>query len=70
MKPITDDVVHTLMQGIAKRESRSVRQSGSAKIIKFARGVAKQDDIISLDAVRARKSISGVFCYVARLGSV
>lgn len=70
MKPITDDVVHTLMQGIAKRESRSARQSGSAKIIKFTRGMAKQGDVISLDAARARKTISGVFCYVARLGSV
>ena len=70
MKPITDDVVHTLMQEIAKRERRSVKQSGSAKIIKFARRVAKRDDIVFLNTRRTRKTISGVFCYVSRLGRV
>lgn len=71
MKPITDDVVHSLLKGIAAREKtqRSVRRAGSApaKIIKFT-GPNVKNGQIKIDAKGTRRTISGVFCYVSRLG--
>lgn len=72
MKPITDDVVHSLLQGIAAREQTRTRsrraRSTPAKIISFS-GPAIKEGKIAMDAKGARRTISGVFCYVSRLGS-
>jgi hypothetical protein len=72
MKPITDDVVHSLLQGIAAREKtrrgRDRRASSApAKIIKFT-GPNVRNGKIKIDAEGTRRTISGVFCYVSRLG--
>ena len=73
MKPITDDVVHSLLQGIAAREKSRGRgrraRSTPAKVIKFS-GPAVKDGIIVGETGGARRTISGVFCYVSRLRSV
>ncbi len=69
MKPITDDVVFSILQGLEKRERnansiRKVTKTGlSARIL----GPIGNKRIISLDAARqARRTVSGVFCYVAK----
>ncbi len=70
MKPITDDVVFSIMQGLERRERRQmsapdrVKQTLSEKIL----GFEGNRRIISLDFARkrARRTVSGVFCYVAR----
>ncbi len=73
MKPITDDVVHSLLEGIAAREKtrgRSRRaRSTPAKVIKIG-GPAIKEGKIAIEVQGARRTISGVFCYVSRLGSV
>lgn len=73
MKPITEDVVHSLMQGIAVREKSRPRrdrsQGKSAKIIKFT-GKAVKDGALSVKTETGRRTISGVFCYVSRLKNV
>lgn len=71
MKPITDDVVHSLLQGIAAREKSGGRRARStpATIIKFT-GPAVKEGKITVESKGARRTISGVFCYVSRLGSV
>ncbi len=49
MKPITDDVVHSLLQGIAEREKMRPRTKNTrrtpAKIIKFTGGAVKEGRI-------------------------
>ncbi len=71
MKPITDDVVHSLLQGIAAREkSRGThrrRRSSPAKIIKFTGSAVKKGEI-AVATNGTRRTISGVFCYVSRFG--
>ncbi len=70
MKPITDDVVFSIMQGLEKRERRKnsaqdkVTAALHEKILK--RGGDRR--IISLDFARnrARRTVSGMFCYVVR----
>lgn len=69
MKPITDDVVHSLLQGIAERERKRPKQGAqkmSAKIIKFS-GKTVKDGTIRLETDSGRRTISGLFCYVSRL---
>lgn len=72
MKPITDDVVHSLLQGIAEREKKRPRKGGTqttpAKIIRFT-GKAVTDGKITLETDGGRRTISGLFCYVSRLSS-
>ena len=70
MKPITDDVVFSIMQGLEKRERnqkaalKTARETLPQKIL----GVEGNRRIISLDLARrkARRTVSGMFCYVAR----
>ncbi len=70
MKPITDDVVYSIMQGLERRERRQkvslerTKATLSEKIL----GFEGNRRIISLDFARkrARRTVSGVFCYVAR----
>ena len=65
MKPITDDVVFSILKGLEKRE-RSNKVSpanASARIL----GPIGNKRIISLDVARqAKRTVSGVFCYVAK----
>ena len=71
MKPITDDVVHSLLQGIAEREKMRPRTKNTrrtpAKIIKFTGGGAVKEGRISVRTEQGRRTISGMFCYVSRL---
>lgn len=67
MKPITDDVVHALIQGVAAREKRNV-SGQSAEIIRFTG--ARKPKRPAPTRVVGRPTISGVFCYVSRLRNV
>ncbi|NNE88610.1 MAG: hypothetical protein HKN27_11085 [Silicimonas sp.] len=73
MKPITDDVVHSLLQGIAVREKSNRRaertQKNSAKVIEFAVPHAKCE-VVAMQGQTSRRTMSGVFCYVSRLRGV
>lgn len=69
MKPITDDMVFSILQGLEKRE----RKPQGKKITKVNKITARilgpigDRRIISLDAARqARRTVSGMFCYVAK----
>ena len=69
MKPITDDVVHALIRGVAAREKRRSAGQQSAEIIKFT-GAQKKAKRPAPSRVAGRPTISGVFCYVSRLRNV
>lgn len=73
MKPITDEVVHSLLQGIEEREKLRPRErrlrSKPAKIIRFC-GPKVREGKIALQTKGARRTISGVFCYVSKARSV
>jgi len=69
MKPITDDVVFSIMKGLEKRERRS---SASAQVRKISLpdrilgSIANKRAIsVSLAKRQAKRTVSGVFCYVA-----
>ena len=69
MKPITDDVVFSILQGLEKRErskqgKKTTKKNGAtARIL----GPIGNKRIISLDMARqARRTVSGVFYYVAK----
>ncbi len=69
MKPITDDVVFSIMQGLEKREKRNGALAGRTSALHET--ILKRDSdrrIISFDFARnrARRTVSGMFCYVAR----
>ncbi len=65
MKPITDDVVFSILKGLEKRE-RSNRTSPANNAARVLRPAGNKR-IISLDVARqARRTVSGVFCYVAK----
>jgi len=81
MKPITDDVVFSLMRGLEEREkdalynrARNMRAGNgnrmATRITDFTRAIGK-GAVISLDAVReARReseTVRGLFCYSPRL---
>lgn len=76
MKPITDAVVHSLLEGIAAREKsrRPARRpekrtnNAPAKIIKFI-GPAVKKGSVAIETKGARRTISGVYCYVSQFGS-
>ena len=78
MKPITDDIVLTLIEGAKERQARNAARpmkKGDARIIDLAsRGNRQASDrggrVISLDVMRraalVRRTVSGVFCYAPR----
>lgn len=69
MKPITDDVVFSILQGLEKRErrTRSLRKVTKTALPSRLLGPIGNKRIISLDMARqARRTVSGVFCYVAK----
>jgi len=69
MKPITDDVVYSIMKGLEKRErtQRARLESTKASLPDRVLGSIANKRIISLDLARqARRTVSGVFYYVAR----
>ena len=70
MKPITDDVVFSILQGLEKRERR-LKGVQSVRTAQLHEKILKRDGdrrIISLDfaRARARRTVSGMFCYVVR----
>ena len=69
MKPITDDVVHALIRGVAAREKRRTTGQQSAEIIRFT-GARKKPKRPAPGRIAGRPTISGVFCYVSRLRNV
>lgn len=81
MKPITDDMVFSLMRGLEEREKDALyeetqnlragnRNRMASRITEFTRTISK-GGVISLDAVReARRqseTVRGLFSYTARL---
>lgn len=72
MKPITDDVVFSIMQGLEQRErnQRAAMDAARAALPRKVLGPIGNRRIISLDHARqrARRTVSGMFCYVARNG--
>ncbi|MEM7752164.1 MAG: hypothetical protein AAF230_02055 [Pseudomonadota bacterium] len=72
MKPITDDVVFSIMKGLEQRERRKKAAMEAAKMALPEKilGPAGNRRIISLVHARrrARRTVSGMFCYVARNG--
>ncbi len=70
MKPITDDVVFSIMKGLEKREKRQRASLEAAKIALPDKILAEANRgrVISLKAARerAQRTVNGVFCYVAR----
>ena len=70
MKPITEDVVFSILQGLEKRERRKTPVQ-DAKTAALHEKILNRDSdrrIISLDFARrrARRTVSGMFCYVVR----
>ncbi|MEM6384673.1 MAG: hypothetical protein AAF718_00415 [Pseudomonadota bacterium] len=70
MKPITDDVVFTILEGLEKREwnKRTVARGATTSLSDKLLGKMSGRRIISLRRTpqRARRTVSGMFCYVAR----
>jgi hypothetical protein len=69
MKPITDDVVFSILKGLEKREKRQRARLEAAKaaLPDKVLGEAGSRRKISFDMARhARRTVSGVFYYVAR----
>ena len=70
MKPITDDVVFSIMEGLEKREKKRKVALQTAKIALPGKILGPEGNrrIISFDLARqrARRTVSGMFCYVAR----
>ncbi len=69
MKPITDDVVFSIMKGLEKRErtQRARLEAAKTSLPDRVLGSITNKRVISLDFARqARRTVSGVFCYVAR----
>lgn len=70
MKPITDDVVFSIMQGLEKRERRKNSTHDNVTAALHEKILKRDGDrrIISLDFARkrARRTVSGMFCYVVR----
>ncbi len=70
MKPITDDVVFSIMQGLEKRERRQNKVQVGKTATLHEKLLKRDGDrrIISLDFARnrARRTVSGMFCYVVR----
>jgi hypothetical protein len=65
MKPITDDVVHALIRGVAAREKTKPASRTTAEIIDFSANRPS----VAPPRLAVRPTVSGVFCYVARLRS-
>lgn len=64
MKPITDDVVFSILKGLEKRERKI---GGATKMSDRVLGPIGQKRAITLDIARqAKRTVSGVFCYVAK----
>ncbi len=72
MKPITDDVVFSIMKGLEKRErtQKAALETARVTLPEKILGPLGNRRIISLDLARqrARRTVSGVYCYVARNG--
>ncbi|MGR3514422.1 MAG: hypothetical protein ACU0GG_16820 [Paracoccaceae bacterium] len=72
MKPITDDVVFSILEGLEERERKRRVAAEAAKIALPDKvlGSLSNRRIISFDLARsrARRTVSGMFCYVARNG--
>ncbi len=72
MKPITDDVVFSIMKGLEKRErtQKAALETARVTLPEKILGSLGNRRIISLDLARqrARRTVSGVYCYVARNG--
>lgn len=72
MTPITDDIVYSLMEGFEARTNsrpRTVVENGeTARILDFVtrQRISASGRIISLDVARARRTVSGLFCYATR----
>ena len=70
MKPITDDVVFSIMKGLEKREQSRVKALDVARktLPQKILGPVGNRRVISLDLARRRAhaTVSGVFCYAAR----
>ncbi len=70
MKPITDDVVFSIMQGLEKRERRNNSAQDKVTAALHEKILKRDGDrrIISFDFARkrARRTVSGMFCYVVR----
>lgn len=81
MKPITDDMVFSLLRGLEEREKDALyeraqnlragnRNRMAARITDFTRAIGK-GGVISLDAARAARreseTVRGLFSYAARL---
>ena len=65
MKPITDDVVFSLLKGLEKRERTKI--SGTTRMSDRVLGPIGKKRAITLDIARqAKRTVSGVFCYVAK----
>ena len=70
MKPITDDVVFSIMKGLEKRERtrQAALETARTTLPEKILGRTGNRGIISFDLARrrARRTVSGMFCYVAR----
>ena len=70
MKPITDDVVFSILEGLEKREKKRMAALETAKKVLPEKILGPEGNrrIISFDLARqrARRTVSGMFCYVAR----
>lgn len=69
MKPVTEDVVYSILQGLEKREARKRRKMEAAKAALPAKvlGPVGNGRIIVLDRAksRAQKTVTGFYCYMA-----
>jgi len=70
MKPVTDDVVFSIMEGLEERERKKRAALEAAKIALPDKVLGSMGNrrVISFDLAkqRARRTVSGMFCYVAR----
>ena len=69
MKPVTDDVVFSILKNLEKRERRQRAALEAAKVSlpEKVLGPVGNRRIIAFDKarLRARKTVNGMFCYVA-----
>ena len=69
MKPITDDMVFSILQGLEKRERKpqGKKMTKANKMTARILGPIGDKRIVSLNVARqARRTVSGMFCYVAK----
>ena len=67
MKPITDEIVHSLIEGAERRQNRADAVNDPVPLLRTSEMARRGMRFISLErehpALRLRETVTGVFCY-------